>query len=254
MPYPHERILPIPTLDLKINLGGGFLLYDQTGHPGSLTESWLVGLHGVPHSIVWPREMRVYGVRFKPGGAYPFFGVPMSELHNRVLSLDVLWGAFASEMRERLYDAATIQAGLMLFEQMLRDRLCRKPQEQAVVEYGIATIARHHGTLSIRKLSDHIGISQNHLRTQFKRVVGSSVKELARLYRFEHVLRSVEPTQAVDWIRIAHQYGYYDQSHLNKDFVAFTGYSPTTYLHLRRRIYVEDAQVDRLSLRNLPTD
>jgi AraC-like DNA-binding protein len=157
-------------------------------------------------------------------------------------------------MRERLYNVSTIEAGLLLFEQMLRDRLREKSPEQDIVEYGIAAIERHHGTLSVRELSSHIGISQNHLGTQFKRVAGSSVKELARLYRFEHVLRSVNPPQAVDWMQIAHQSGYYDQSHLNKDFAAFTGYSPTAYLSLRRRVYTEDALVDRLSLRTLPTD
>ncbi len=33
-----------------------------------------------------------------------------------------------------------------------------------------------------------------------------------------------------------------------------SGSSPTGYLHLRRRVYSEDALVDQLSVRNLPTD
>jgi AraC-like DNA-binding protein len=89
---------------------------------------------------------------------------------------------------------------------------------------------------------------------QFKHVVGTSAKELARIYRFEHVLHSIDPIASVDWTRIAQQCGYFDQSHLNKDFMAFTGYSPTGFLSQRRRVYAQAAPADQFSLRNLPTD
>jgi len=256
MPYPRERILPFAVLDLKINLGDAFSIDsdDVTGCPRSLTESWLVGLHNRHHTIAWPTGMRVYGVRFKPGGAYPFLGLPVSELYNQVVDLDAVWHRFASEIRERLYSAPSIEAGFVLFERLTRNRLGEAPPEQKIVEYSFAEIERHRGTVSIRALSQRIGISQNHLLTQFKRFVGTSAKEAARLFRFEHVLRSIDPTQSIDWAWIAQQHGYYDQAHLNKDFVKFTGHSPTGYLHLRRRVYTDDALVDRLSLRNLPTD
>ena len=256
MPFPRERILPAPLLDLKINLGSAFHMYEarHTERPKSLTESWLVGLYGEYHTIDWPSDMRIYGVCFKPGGVYPFVGLPLSELYNQVVALDAVWGRFASDFRERLYAAPSVEAGFALFEQLILTRLREEPHGQNVVEYGIAEIARNQGSLSIKALSDDIGISQNHLLMQFKRMVGVSAKEMARLYRFEHVLRSIDPSQPVDWTRIAQQSGFYDQSHFNKDFMAFTGHSPTDYLHLRRAVHAGDALVDQLSLRNLPTD
>jgi AraC-like DNA-binding protein len=256
MPFPRERILPVPTLDLKINLGGAFRMEEahHSGCPRSFAESWLVGLYGIYHTIDWPAEMRLYGVHFKPGGAYPFSGLPMSELYNQVVALDVLWGSFASEIRERLAAASTIQAGLALLERLMLARLCEKPHEQNIVDYAMTMIDRQHGALSIRELSHAIGISQNHLGTQFKRVVGTPVKELARLYRFEHVLRSIDPMHPVDWSGIAQQCGYYDQSHFHKDFQAFTGHTPAGYVRARRRVYIDNAQVDQLSLRTLPVD
>lgn len=256
MPYTRERILPVPLLDLKINLGGAFLLEREaeTQAPQRLTESWFVGMQGVYHAVDWPGDMRVYGVRFKPGGAYPFLGLPMSDVYNRVIPLDDLWGRFAVEVRERLCAAPTTEAGLALFEQLMRTRLCDEREEQKIVEYGIAEIRRRRGSLSIRQLCDDISISQNHLGTQFKRVVGTTAKELALLYRFEQVLRAIRPNGPMDWTEIALRYGYYDQSHLNKTFLAFTGHNPTDYLHLRRRVYRDNALVTQLSLRSLPVD
>lgn len=83
--------------------------------------------------------------------------------------------------------ASTVKAGFALLEQLLFARLAEAPHGLYVVQYAIAEIDRHHGTLSIRALSDQIGISPNHLGTQFKRLVGIPPKEVARFYRFAYL-------------------------------------------------------------------
>jgi AraC-like DNA-binding protein len=255
LPYLREMILPFPGLDLKINLGGALQVYtpDQAEPPAVYTESWLVGLWSVRHMVNWPVDLRLFGVNFKPSGAYPFVRLPLSEVNNQVVPLDALWGFFATEIRERLYAAPTIQAGFALFEQLLLARLREASFGLDLVQYAISELFRHHGALSIRALSDGIGVSQNHLGTLFKRTVGVPAKELARLYRFEHVLRSVNSTRPVNWTRIAHESHYYDQSHFNNEFAALTGHSPTGYLRLRRQIYAENPVHYQL-IRDLPID
>jgi len=104
MSFPREKILPLPILDLKINLGGAFKVYeaDSTHRFETFTESWWVGLYNTHHSLEWPPDLRIFGVRIKPAGAYPLLQLPLSELHNRVVSLDAIWGRFAAEIRERV--------------------------------------------------------------------------------------------------------------------------------------------------------
>jgi methylphosphotriester-DNA--protein-cysteine methyltransferase len=122
-----------------------------------------------------------------------------------------------------------------------------------MVRFAIAEIARQHGAVPIRGLSDAIGVSQNHLSTQFKRIAGVPPKQLARSYRFAHILRSVDLEKTVDWTEIAHEARFYDQAHFNKDFAAFTGFSPTRYLELRRRLHEENPEQAR-SLGQMLTD
>jgi len=257
--FRYEKIPPTPALNLQINLGDAFYMVeaDRLSSPITLAESWLGGLYGVHHRVEWTPYLRLYGARFYPNGAHPFLDFPLSEVYNQIVPLDAVWGRWASELRELLHAAPTFKAGLLLFERVLRDRLRETPRttdEQKIVGYAIAAIRQDHGTVSIRELSDHIGISQNHLGTLFKRVVGTSAKELARLYRFEHVLRSTVHSHSIDWTQIAQQCGYYDLSHLNKDFVTFTGNSPTDYLSLRRRVSTGGELLDPRSLCTLPTD
>jgi AraC-like DNA-binding protein len=121
------------------------------------------------------------------------------------------------------------------------------------VQYAVTKIAQCHGALSIRDLSDQIGISQNHLGTQFKRLVGVPPKEVARFYRFAHALHLMDCAESVDLTQITHRSHFYDQSHFNKDFLAFTGHTPTEYIGLRRRVETENPEHAR-AYRNLPID
>ena len=240
-PLPREKILPLPAIDLKINLGGDFQVYDaDRSEPfTTLTESWVLGLWSTYHIVDWPLDLQLVGVSFKPGGAYRFLGLPLSELQNQIVPLDAIWGKVAFELREQLYAAPTVRARFALLEKMLLTRLGVPSQGLKAVQYAVAEISRHHGALSIRELSENMGMSQKHLIVQFKQMVGCTPKELGRLYRFADILASIDLTQPVDWTLVAHQFSYHDQSHFIRDFKEFTGHTPTDYLRLRRQMHVE---------------
>src|SRR5215207_7113499 len=244
VPTPRERILPLPVLDLKINFGGSLRVYDADhAKPlATLSESWIVGLWNKHHLVDWPAEMEHLGVSFKPGGASPFLKLPLSELHNQVLPLDVIWGNFAAEIREQLYNAPTLQARFALLEQCFLARLDAPPSQLKAVQWAVTELARNHGGLSIRMLSEQMSMSQKHLITRFKQIVGCSPKELARFYRFAHILNRIDLAQPVDWTSIAHQFFYHDQSHFVREFREFTGYAPSHYLRLRRQIHAENPE------------
>jgi len=240
-PYARLKVFPMPSLHLIINLGDGCQVYEpeQAKPLARHIESCWVGLWSTHYVVEYPATLRLYGIHFKPGGAHPFLRMPLSELHNEIVALDTIWRQEAGEIRERLHDAPTIGVGFALLERMLMTRLS-ETSELEMVRFAIAEIARQHGAVPIRGLSYAMGISQNHLSTKFKRIAGVPPKQLARFYRFAHVLRSVDPEKTADWTEIAHEARFYDQSHFNRDFAAFTGFSPTRYLQLRRRLHEEN--------------
>ena len=174
-------------------------------------------------------------------------------MNGQVVPLDAIWGTYADEIRERLDAAATIRAGFALLEQWLLRRICSAPQSLDLVQRAVAEIARVHGTLPIQSLSDQLGVSQNYLGEQSKRLVGISPKRVARFFRFAHVLRLIDAAPQVDFTLIAYQAQFYDQAHFNKEFVAFTGHSPSEYVQLRRRVQTENPEHAR-AYRNLPID
>lgn len=236
-PISRLKVLPFPSSQLIVNLGGPFQVFEGNNSIplASCNESWGVGLWDRYHIVEWPRTVRFYGVHFKPGGASFFLRLPLSVLSNQVVPLDAIWGSFAGEVRERLNAAPTLQAGFTLLEQALLSRLVGIPHGFDLVQFAVARIARHKGDIGVRTLVDEVGISQNHLIQLFKRLVGVTPKELARFYRFSFALSLIKADQSADLTFVAHQSGFYDQSHFNKEFASLTGHSPSEYLRLRRR-------------------
>src|SRR5919108_5155540 len=113
-PYPRQKVMPVASSNLMINLGHSFDVYrpDQVKPFIRCTESWWVGVWDTYHSVDWPPDVKLFGVHFKPGGAYPFLQLPLSEMNGQVVPLDVIWGLDTDEIRERLSAAPTIQAGV----------------------------------------------------------------------------------------------------------------------------------------------
>jgi AraC-like DNA-binding protein len=64
--------------------------------------------------------------------------------------------------------------------------------------------------------------------------VGVKPKLFVRIRRFQRVLQQVHRLPLVDWAQLALKQGYFDQSHLIRDFVAFSGISPADYLRRLR--------------------
>jgi AraC-like DNA-binding protein len=238
-PSRREKILPTGTLELIINFGAPFRLYDRDNplRCALHSASWLVGLQTGYLTNEPIAETHMIGVRFKPAGAAMFFDLPAAELHNRVVPIDALWGSFAAEMRERLYAAPTPALRFALLEQLLLARLLDQPRGLRAIRFAVAALAGSDGALAIKSLSDQIGMSQKHLAAQFQQLVGVSPKALARIFRFQRVLHSIDPAQPLDWAAVAHGALYYDQSHFNKDFARFAGLTPTEYVQLRRNVF-----------------
>jgi AraC-like DNA-binding protein len=253
-PYLREKILPMPLVELKVNIAGAYQVYqaDNAQPFATCAESWVVGLMSTYHIADRPNEARRIGVTFKLGGAYPFLRTPLSELCGQFVPLDAIWGSLATEIHEQLCAAPSIQARFELLERLLLERLAEAPCGLRAIRYAVEQIAAQHGALSIRTLSDHMGMSQKHLIAQFNQMVGGTPKLVARLYRFAHLVSSIDPIQPIDWTRVAHDYLFYDQSHFSHEFAAFTGHNPTEYLRLRRRMCTESPE-NTPYLHRLPT-
>jgi len=247
MPYRSEKVFPSPTFDLKINLGGPVGAFDGASERASYESSWCVGIWSRHHVVEWPGDAHFVGVSFKPGGAYAVLGVPLSEFRDQVVPLEAIWGpALVAEIRDRLWGAATPQIRLAVVEEILSGHLRGPRPGLNLIQYALKRMARNDGTLTVQTLCEEVGVSHRHLISLFRRVVGTTPKELTRLYRFVAALERMNAAGRIDLTSVAHDGHYFDQSHFYKDFREFAAESPSDYLTRLGKIRAESPDHSRL--------
>jgi AraC-like DNA-binding protein len=233
---PKERRLPDGSMTVMINLRDDLMrIYDQQ-HPDqfqSYRGCIISGAHSTFTIIDTTSQAAMLGIEFKPGGARPFFAVPLAELQNQVIALEMVWGAQARRLRERLLDAATPEHRFALLEQALLARLAPARISHPAVSSALRAFQHLPHVPPIAAVAEGIGLSQTRFIHVFRDAVGLTPKQFCRVLRFQQVLRLLESGAPVKWVELALSCGYFDQAHFIHDFQAFAGLTPSTYLALR---------------------
>ncbi|RRS02231.1 AraC family transcriptional regulator [Glycomyces terrestris] len=233
-PYPWLTLPPAPSALLIVNLGAPFQIRSG-GEAAEYADGCVVTMPTRAYEFSYPRWTRSVGVHFKPWGAAPFLAMPAAELCDRPVTLEQVWGRpAAAELRDRLAAAAGPHAMLALLEHELTRRL-RDSAGLGLVRRASGLIAANGGAVAIGDLSAAAGVSSTHLAQRFKELVGVTPKRLARIHRFAAAVFAIDPAGPVDWGELAVRAGYFDQAHFGHEFRAFTGFTPTRYLEVRRR-------------------
>lgn len=226
----QERILPDGCTEIVFHMGDPFAQHNSDGTTERQPLALLVGQMR-RHLLIQPTgRVSVLGVRFWPGGAYPFLLLPQDEIAGTVIALDAVWGAVTRELQSRIADAPTAAESVRQVETFFIARLNKFRRHDDAILKAIASIFRSRGFLAVESLAENMGIGLRRLDRKFNTRVGLPPKMLCRIIRFQRVLRMLERSEnGRDFVQVALDCGYYDQSHFIKEFKAFAGKSPTSY-------------------------
>ncbi len=165
-------------------------------------------------------------INFTPLGARQFFGLPMSELRDRMVGLDDALGFEGVALRERLGEAQDWNARFAIAEGFVTSRLAQAKRMSAEIAWAYREVLRTGGRTRITALAGELGWSRKHLAEKFSEAIGIGPKTLSRVVRFNRAL-SQSKRQQDDWAGIAADCGYADQAHLVREFRQFAGQTPT---------------------------
>lgn len=227
----YERILPSPGAGLIINLlEDETRVYQDDANRRCIRASGSV--IGGPYRHSWiidtAEQVRVMGVNFRPGGVHALIGIGAEELGVRDVDLEDLFGANARRLRLQLLEATGPAQRLALLEQWLR-ALCEEPSWDAAILHAVAALARGPEVPGIGRLQRESGYSAHRFGLLFRRHVGLTAKQYARLMRFRAVVDMAHPAARPDWAQIAADGGYCDQAHMSHEFRRFAGMTPSEF-------------------------
>ena len=154
-----------------------------------------------------------YGVRFFPGGAPAFLGVPAHELRDRRVDLTDLWPAReVRRLHGRIAGAADVPTAL---EEVVLERA--EPPEPLLRRLVAALDAGR----PVAATADELGVGARQLHRRALNAFGYGPKTLARILRFG---RALELARAeVPFAEAAARAGYADQAHLAREVKELAG-------------------------------
>ena len=167
------------------------------------------------------------GAFFRPARVASLLRVPLTDLADRTVAIDDLWGTassrLSSELRE-LDEGARIDR----LESILLTRLARgRPQMGVLDVEGLASATiRRQGRVTVEAMAQAAGVSRQHLSRQFRERIGIGPKLYTRLARLQSGLVYAGSRTRIDWAHAAIEMGYADQSHMIAEFREFTGLTP----------------------------
>lgn len=231
---PRERVLPSGALALVINLGSRPLEiyeHDDSPVPIDIGSAALCGGRARPLVIGTSVLEATIGVHFKPGGARPFFDVPVGDLEDHVLSLDCVWGALGATLRDRLLEADSDARRVRLLEDALLERARGPLETPRLIRAALA--AFEDCTLgSVADVRARFDLSPKRMLQLFHQEVGLAPKAYWRVRRFRAALVELDRKHA-SGAAVAAALGYSDQAHFIREFRALSGACPREFLAAR---------------------
>jgi AraC-like DNA-binding protein len=219
----RQRILPDNCIDI---------LWQDSAPCG-----FVAGMMSRAHRFEIAQPTLTVAVRFLPGAAGAFFGLPLHELQDGHPPLDALWPrADAERLAAALWEREQpVRQRLATIERALLQRLHALPADDGLARAAIRLIDGTGGAVRIGDLARILGVSRQHLALRFREDVGLAPKTFAMVSRFRRASAALRHPGGgqVDWARLALDCGYYDQSHLIHEFRLFADETPERHARVR---------------------
>ena len=170
---------------------------------------------------------RVVGVKFRPGGFFPFYGRSVHTLTNRVVPISAVFGPAGDELADAV--RAEPDEPFAVMEAFLRARRPAPDPQLAVLAAIVRTMLEDPAVVRVDELAERHAMSPRTLQRLFRRYVGVSPKWVLQRYRLHEAAERIAEGRDGDWAATALELGYFDQAHFIRDFKALVGASPARY-------------------------
>lgn len=209
----HQDVIPNPCVNLVVEQSGAAVY-------GVASRKYTKHLTGAG---------KAFGVKFKPGGFYPYAKKPISLLTDSSMGLLDAFQEGNDELGRVLNSSGEPDQLILCAEQLLLRRL---PDADPAVDYVntiIDYIQTNRNITKVEQLCDDFQVHIRKLQRLFDKYVGVSPKWVIQLYRLQNAAERLDRGGSEDWTKLSLELGYFDQSHFIKAFKSMIGVTPEMY-------------------------
>jgi AraC-like DNA-binding protein len=187
----------------------------------------LVGQQTRPFERATESRILNFQIVFQPGAIKQLLDIPATELTNKHVDAVSAFGPDVDLLRRKLEDASSYAAMLASAESLVHAIKMKMHKRSRSLEPAIKMLKS--GLNRIDNVASELCLSTKQFKRVFIDAVGVNPKTFQRIIRFNKAYNFRNRFPSTDWLTIALHCGYYDYTHLVKDYKDLTGMTPNEF-------------------------
>jgi AraC-like DNA-binding protein len=220
-----QRIVPDGRCELVVHFGAP---YREVGEARPQGRAVFAGQLSRPLWLEATGASGVIGARFHPAAARAFLDMPMERATDKRLDLARLWPGETRALLREVDGESKLEARVLAVAHFVARRVAGTTLDEVAARC-VEALQRSGGTMPIQAVAELAGVGRRQLERRFLDSVGISPALFANVLRLRSVFEAIERDSARPWTDAAMAAGYFDQSHLVRDFRRFVGCTPTEF-------------------------
>lgn len=183
------------------------------------------------HDLKVSGKLSLFSILLYPHALSRLFGIPASLLLNQSISLRELAGHRIHALEDALNRARNFSKMVTAAEAFLLTQLqqSKKHQHFRRIQQSLVNINHTRGHIQPDFLASEACLSRKQFERVFSDIIGSSPKQFLRTVRFQSALHYKANKPDINLTQLSHLSAYFDQSHMTRDFLKFSGMTPSAY-------------------------
>lgn len=172
---------------------------------------------------------QVFGIKFRPGGFYPFIKRPVAAFTGKVIPAGQVFGPDCQSLETEILaqpDDSRMVGPVEAF--LLRRQPGPDPLLDEITRI-FELVRTDRGIGRVEDLAGRLDLTPRTLQRLFNQYVGVSPKWVIQRYRLQEAAEQLAANPVANWAGLAQDLGYFDQAHFIKDFKLLVGTTPAEY-------------------------
>ncbi|MFZ6747080.1 DUF6597 domain-containing transcriptional factor [Undibacterium sp. JH2W] len=213
LPAQEQATLPHPNLHLVVEHG----------------QARIYGVHSGRFMRTLQGKDRVFGIKFRPGGFYPFYRQAVAQLGNSSIDVAACFGADGAAFCADILATDDVTAMCAIAETFLLRHLPPPDAQVSHISDWLARIEQDRDIIAVEDVMAIAGLDKRSLQRLFQKYVGIGPKWVIQRYRLHEAIAQVQAGKTTSWVDLAQELGYFDQTHFVRDFKQLVGMTPGEY-------------------------
>ena len=163
-----------------------------------------------------------YVVRFHPWGAHYFLDAPMSLFTGKMVGIEKAFGRAARRVCDQVIEAAGSESAVELLQDLFEKKItpgvsAETRNDENIIDM-VKNIIDSKCITKVMEIMDSSYFGNRHLLRKFNKIIGLNPKTFIKIMRLNLCIGNIRSEKVVNTDNLLEEYGYYDRSHMVREF------------------------------------